>query len=293
MLEKIKSFKRSLPFDVPTADLYRSWLHVCAKLKPEGPETYPDFLCIGAPRSGTSWLFNKLYTRPDVYMPWFKEIHFFDEPLPSHDTLREKRYYDLDNEADWRWYSLLYRPGKNRIKGDITPAYMLLSVERILKIKKHMPDVKLIFIMRNPIERAWSGTRRSLWSDYGKTASDLDSEEELRDFVFSPSIIDRGDYMGCIERWESVFDAQQIKYMFFEDLFAEPEGQLVSICEFLGIAQPSKKRPDDLTRKINAAPFEQPPKSIQSALCEHYSEQIDFLERKFERDLQSWRGSVL
>lgn len=100
----------------------------------------PDFLGIGAQKAGTTWLHENLCHHPDLYLPEPKELHYFDWGF--HRSLRH--------------YSDIFKRGCNRVKGEITPGYSIIPVERMRFIRTIMPDVRLIFLMRNPIDRAWS-----------------------------------------------------------------------------------------------------------------------------------------
>ena len=288
MFDKIHAVKKQSTLSFSVADQYKRLLRLWAALDWRVPRSYPDFLCIGAPRSGTSWLFRTLNEHPDVYLPWFKEVHFLDEAVDPKQVVKARPHFDLALEASWRWYSLVFRRGKNKHKGDITPAYMLLSRERIQQVYHRMPEARLIFIMRNPIERAWSGTRRSLWADHGVRPSDVDSLSALHDSVFAPQIVARGDYRQCIENWESVYPKEQILYLFYEDLFGAATEQVANIVQFLGLSPYESLDFLDAGKKVNAAPFEAPPEEIHKALVTQYAPQVEFLEQRFGRDLSAW-----
>lgn len=286
---EVKSVKKHSAYRFSVADNYKALLRVVAKFAVWVAPNYPNFLCIGAPRSGTSWLFRNLRPHPRVYLPWFKEVHFLDEPIATHSVPPGKKFFDLTSEAAWRWYSLIFRPGKNLIKGDITPAYMLLSDARISEVKARMPDAKLIFIMRNPIERAWSGARRSLWADRGLKPSDVVDAQLLEEAALAPAIVDRGDYKGCIERWEVHYAQDQIMYLFFEDLTLKPRQELDRLLAFLQLSDYAGIEQLDLEGKVNSAPFEPPPDWLKDKLNELYEPQIAFLSERFGRDLTHWR----
>ena len=152
----------------------------------------PNFLCIGAQRTGTTWLYKNLKNHPEVWMPLVKEIHYFDEKenynsLPPLDRFnynyrRYKRRWFLINASlkkksgqfnpDFKkfpwyakyllnfrndtWYASLFERGAGKTLGEITPEYAILSPESVADIHRLMPDAKIIFIMRDPMQRAWS-----------------------------------------------------------------------------------------------------------------------------------------
>ena len=110
-------------------------------------EQYPDFLCIGAPKSATTWLHERLDKHPDIFLPKGKELHFFDTPYIDRNASNSLpfgskgfgnyRTYDLSSERHWRWYSFQFQQGKRQIKGDITPTYARASAENIASIVKN------------------------------------------------------------------------------------------------------------------------------------------------------------
>jgi Sulfotransferase family len=153
----------------------------------------PDFIGIGAQKAGTTWLGHNLQLHPDVWMPRNRELHYFDdrinEPknpisrlygkmtgkghvhrrwrrqvrgrlrshsnrLPGQDLLWDLRYYT--GAPGDRWYASLFEPGRGKMKGEITPAYSTLRLDDVAYVHDLVPEAKIIFMMRNPIERAWS-----------------------------------------------------------------------------------------------------------------------------------------
>jgi len=284
---QIKPVKKRSAYKFSVAEQYQRLLRLEAAVRSRVEPNYPNFLCIGAPRSGTSWLYQHLSKHSAIYIPWFKEVHFLDELPASADVVRLRHHYDLTQEASWRWYSLVYRRGRKLVKGDITPAYMLLSRERIKLVRERMPDVKLIYIMRNPVERAWSGVRRGLWAEHGVKSSEMDNLAQLRDAVFAKPIIDRGDYRRAIENWESEYPGR-IHFLFFEDIRNQPAASLQGVADYLGIAPFPNLAEQNPDQKVNSAPFAPPPESIRQELEATYRPQIEYLEQRFNRDLSSW-----
>ena len=150
----------------------------------------PNFLCIGAEKSGTTWLYHNLKKHPQIWMPPVKEIHYLDEiqrkpSLTILDRLFDSRFYNqnwrqifkeqiksnlrhpnLDNilwysnylfsPRNDQWYTSLFERARERITGDITPEYSSFKTEEVAYAYKIMPKSKIIFLLRNPIERAWS-----------------------------------------------------------------------------------------------------------------------------------------
>src|SRR5258706_3186219 len=100
-----------------------------------------DFLGIGAQKAGTTWLHEALSLHPALRFPGGKEVHFWDW----------HRARGVD------WYRGLFGAAAPGVKnGEITPAYALLPVEAIREIREINPALRVIYTLRNPLERAWS-----------------------------------------------------------------------------------------------------------------------------------------
>src|SRR5438552_3844129 len=129
----------------------------------------PDFLCIGAHKAGSTWLYQQLDAHPDFWMPPVKELHYFDQlsrvqhsaPPRFRDerdlhffenlnALSAKTHVDLEN------YGLLFEPKASLLSGDISPNYSTLSSKLIRQIVGYFPHLKVIFLARDPVQRFWS-----------------------------------------------------------------------------------------------------------------------------------------
>ena len=100
-----------------------------------------NFLGIGAQKAGTSWLYEMLKLHPGVTLPAVKEIHF----------------WDMQCEKGVEWYAALFEnDGAQQKQGEITPAYSVLPVEVSREIHAFSPRLRVIYVTRKPIERAWS-----------------------------------------------------------------------------------------------------------------------------------------
>ncbi|MFT4524992.1 MAG: hypothetical protein ACI85F_001144 [Bacteroidia bacterium] len=207
-------------------------------------KSLPHFLGIGAPKCGTTSLHDILIDHPQIYLPADKELHYFDNP--SH--------YEKGND----WYSKQFDECDNTlVKGEITPAYMSYpeSAERIHRCLG--PDVKLIMMFREPVERAFSeyqhNYRRGLVNE---PTFDLAVERELNDVqtkgfdkrVFS--FIERGKYADQVERLLKYFPKENMLFIRFrEDFIADKEKCISDVLSFIGV-DPAELQ---INKKSNAA----------------------------------------
>ena len=251
------------------------------------PERWPEFLCIGGRRCGTTWLHNQLSRHPDIYLHRKKEIHFFD-----NDAWWQKHIFSgLDDPIAWRWYSLHFARAESfQFKGDITPAYAIIPEETVSIIAEKLPNVKIIYIMRNPLERTWSSIRKSMYQRTGLTPGDRDFSEKMFESIDFQTISVPSNYKKTILLWEKYFSAEQILYLFFDDIRSDGAKILSRVCSFIGADQ---LKLSSVGRKKsssppNSAPQGKIPDEIRARFAEETEEQINFLGNKFNRDLRHW-----
>lgn len=239
---EIKKFIRLLPG-------YINWSIASFKM-------LPSFIIIGAQRCGTTSLFNYIIQHPSVKKPLYKEIHFFDN------------YYGAYN-LGFSWYrghfpfnifSHLKTNTQNPrfITGEATPYYMFHPLCP-LRIKEALPDVKLIAILRNPVERAYSHYQHSVREGYEtmsfkealeKETARLKSEREkilsIPDYYsFNHnrySYLSRGIYINQLQNWRKYFPKEQILILRSEDLFYDLSTIYNRLLEFIGLSQYALKR---------------------------------------------------
>ncbi len=179
----------------------------------------PDFLGIGAQKAGTTWLAWNLRRHPDIFMPKIKELHYFDHDF--HKTLRH--------------YATNFEPGRGKAKGEVTPAYSFLPKGRIRFIRTIMPAVRLILIMRNPIDRAWSHAIFELVTRQRRRFEEV-TDSEFKTFFMSEPCVMRTDYPTILENWLSVFPREQLYLGFYEEIVSHPRKLLGNIFSHLGVS---------------------------------------------------------
>ena len=246
---------------------YRHGLKSTAKL------VLPDFLGIGAQKAGTTWLHANLSAHPGIFMPpQAKEVHFFDRHILN---------YGLEG------YSTLFRPGWGKVKGEITPAYSIISPRRIRFVRAVMPNVKLIFLMRNPIDRAWSHALMTLVTNPGRSLDQVTDAEFLTHFQ-SPASLSRGNYPAILDHWLAHFPRRQMFIGVFDDLRRRPRHLLTEIFAFLNVQVDvdfSKLPCDQPVFKGPDAPL---PPPLRTILLEMYEKDIRQLSDRFAAPADRW-----
>ena len=268
----------------------------------------PHFLCIGAHKSGTTWLYENLKRHPAVWLPPIKELHYFDgmPGLPRvaqrlNEALQEvvatgrvadpakldlMRKYVLVQPKDFAWYRSLFEPAGERLTGDMTPAYATLSGQVVSRVREFLPDCRIIFIMRNPIERAWSHFRSNAEKaklDVGRATLDT-----IRRHIDSPSSQIRTAYTRTIETWEQGFPRDRILYLFYDDLLADGDAFLGAICRFLDLPFDQRHFADTRDTVVNQSMALEIDPNVRAYLASKYHDEIAALQRRFGGHTDRW-----
>lgn len=181
----------------------------------------PNFLGIGAQKAGTTWLHCNLKAHPNIFLPDEKELHFFDKP--------SKVAQGIDSYANYFYGTT------EKVRGEITPAYSILPVDRIRFIQEQMPNVRLVLLLRNPIDRAWSHALMALVRKKKRKYNEV-SDVEFIDHFRNRESVERGDYAMIIKNWLRVFRDDQLFVGIFDDIAQRPRVLLSSIFKHLEVA---------------------------------------------------------
>jgi hypothetical protein len=190
----------------------------------------PNFLIIGAPRSGTTYLYNMLKQHPDIFMPnvrYPSDMHFFNP----------KTKIKVDEEPNWykglEWYKKQFEGWSNeKALGEKTASY--LTDEDAPKLIKNTlgEKVKLIAILRNPIYR--------LFSNYLHFSGQIPRHVSLIEACQSEEfkrmeLLESGNYAKHIKRYYQFFSKDQFLFLIYDDLYNNPLELLKKIFNFLEV----------------------------------------------------------
>jgi hypothetical protein len=192
--------------------------------------------------------------------------------------------HDLDGYRGW------FRAGRGRLCGEITPAYSTLDDERIALIREAFPDLRLLFVMRDPIDRAWSAAYKSLVRDRGRAAAEVTREEWERK-LGSRGLALRSDYLGTLERWGRHFPGERIWAGFFEDLVADPDDFVARIARFLGVDPPPPVPGSGRAR--NASGRSDCPPEFERLLAARFVDMNRQLHERYGSHATSWYHRTL
>lgn len=173
-----------------------------------------DFIGVGAQKSGTSWMYACLYEHPQICAP-IKEIHFFSRPRFSKGK---------------EWYEHHFRACReNTIKGEFSTSY-LYSEEAPQRIAAMYPKVKIIAVLRNPFDRAYSQYRNAVKA--GEVKESTTFTEYAR---HEKSVYEQGLYAKQLERYYKYFPREQVLVLIYEDIKKDPLAFIKRIYHFLGV----------------------------------------------------------
>jgi sulfotransferase family protein len=226
-------------------------------------EGQPDFICIGGQKAGTSWLYHQLTVHPDFWMPPLKELRYFDAlsrvertNAPRCNDKRDRLFLEeLDQLStrpclDLAGYAKLFVLKGALLCGDISPSYSMLKDDLVEEVIAHFPNLKVIFLARDPVERAWSqlsyrasrqrrkasGTAARL-----QTISPFDpaDPDEVARCLLQTGVLLHSQLSKIVARWRRYVRHDLFRVFFFDDLERDPVGLRRSILKFLG-ADPDK-----------------------------------------------------
>jgi hypothetical protein len=240
-----------------------------------------DFIICGTQKGGTSALDVYLRGHPEICMAEKKEVHFFD----NEDAFR-------DGTPDYAQYHSVFKLGlPSQILGEATPIYMYWR-DAPRRIWEYNPNVKLIVLLRNPIERAYShwNMKRELGAEALSFWEAIQREPErcrealpYQHRVYS--YVDRGFYLEQLRRLWSFFPKEQVLVLKSDELKCQLVQTLQRVCEFLNIDPLNEVEPVNAHSRPYKSPMK--PKDRQY-LRSVFELEIRGLERVLGWDCSSW-----
>ncbi len=281
---------------------------------------------VGAAKAGTSWLYRYLRDHPDCHFRSIKELHFFDSVAegtvdPRRDRLlaklqgleqkfvsaRADKLIDLGTEiADINaWLDVLRHDGDRTaayldylkrgvdgetLIGDVTPSYALLSAATLDQMAGIAPDVRFIFIMRDPVERLWSHVRMEARRQGTTEEVDYGIVRRLFFDVLNgkePEIAARGDYASAVEKLKATVDPNRVLLALTEEMLSD--SGIRKICTFLGISFVAPQ----IERRVHEGPdLKMRPRQRQAAR-DWLKPQYEYVEQLFGRLPKAWQPELV
>lgn len=271
---------------------------------------------LGAQKAGSTWMARYLATHPQVYVPRLKELHYFDavymprlcghvpgrlirmakgvagDVISESGRMSRKKFDRLTAIIDRlqmtfdRKYNYMRffedRVTTEDVFCDITPAYSVLEVDGYEAILKTHPNVRFVFIMRDPVDRFWSAVRMGIRKIEG-----YEPYERVPEFLEMEEHVSRTDYKRTILALEKVVAADQIKYFFYENLFTP--NAIDELTSFIGI-KPWPANFDTIVNPGERLPMR--PEHSQAAF-QKFAHVYEFVFKRFGREVPAkWRKTV-
>jgi hypothetical protein len=236
--------------------------------------TLPDFLCIGVEKAGTTWLYENLKLHPEIFMSAKKEINYFR---------RKYWFYSFPLSFYAGFFS---DAPAHSLKGEATP-YCTMPLSKIRFVRAIMPNVKLILILRNPVDRLWSHGLMHLIRSQKRKFEDI-SPAEFMNLLNQRDILEFGFYPSILEKWRSVFPEKQIKVMFYDDLVSNSKHFLEDCFAFLEVGKIASYEEFYLDKYIFKGPGYPMPEKLREHFLDVYRPSILELSGEFGERVKSW-----
>lgn len=187
----------------------------------------PEFIIIGAQKSGTSSLYYYLSQHPSLKLSVEKEIHYYN-------------YYQQRGK-DINWYKSFFPlriKSINKKTGEASP-YYLFDENAAERLKRDIPDIKLIALLRNPIDRAYSAYNMNVTQGNHEHLQSFEQAIANTDLSMEASQVYllRGQYANHIKNWLKYFNRDQFLFIKSEELFKNPKSILKKVYKFLEIEE--------------------------------------------------------
>lgn len=268
----------------------------------------PDFICVGAQKAGTQWLYDQLAWHPGFWMPPLKELHYLDRgsfarhrrtavglrrlaglALPIVNAVRKRRsdpplmprdlefldrYIALlaEDRVDLDGYARLFGGRGEALTGDVTPGYSRLDEKPIARFAARFPETRVLYLARDPVERLWS--HLLMTARRGRSVDRITPERAMK-FAARPMVQLRCTNSEVVQRWRRHVQEGRFGLFFFDDLRRDPAGLRRQILMFLGADPdaPSGTLPPDFNRKEKDRKLPLPD-DLRAALAAHFADEL-------------------
>src|SRR6266700_2002651 len=190
----------------------------------------PAFFGLGAQQAGVTWLYERLRRHPQLRVSHVGRDFRAWEQMP---TLR-----DFAN-AYRRRYG---RTEPGCLHGEITSTHATLAPEQIAVMRRDHPDLRLFYLLRSPVERAWTAALLAL--ERATMGPDEASDAWFVDHFRSARSRGHGDYVTCLRNWHAHYLPEQLHVMVVDDLRRQPRDVLRGLYRHLGVSEEAADPPE-------------------------------------------------
>lgn len=196
----------------------------------------PNFLIIGAQKAGTTALYYYLRQHPQIYMSREKEAHFFSHENEELNFSGSRRNLTIPITGIEDYRKLFQEVSSEIAIGEASPSYIYIP-KALERIQYYIPDTKLIAILRNPTDRAYSNFLHCVRNGCEPLTNFKQAIQAEKARIGDPRLhyIQKGFYYIQLKRFFDRFERKQIKVYLYEDLQNNPVSVLQDIFQFLGV----------------------------------------------------------
>ncbi|HEY3799679.1 MAG TPA: sulfotransferase [Caulobacteraceae bacterium] len=266
----------------------------------------PTFLCIGAQKAGTSWLYQVLREHKEIWLGPFKEYQYFNSLFVKQHTAwtrwhikvsaerAVRQYITQPNKIDFTylsyltqianeqlmftedWYSHIFSRGGLAVKGDVTPEYCTIPQEGIDYVLRLLGAVPIIYLIRDPLDRALSQLKMNVSR---KGIVQPSTESEWEPIVNDWDINNRGDYKTNVTNWLARYPNDRLLFIPYRDIASDPIKVLRQVESHVGVSE------NAAYSKADARIFEGEkidlPRFVVDMMQDRVNSQYEFLKTEF------------
>ena len=287
-------------------------------------------LCIGAAKAGTTWLYEQLRHSSEMHFAPEKELHYFFSkygqfdrlpPAARFNKLREfinrasynftapigepefaRKFTFFQKNLDWyqsfaqgpttqSWYRRLFsNASATQYACDFSPSTSKINLDGVHAIRDLSPTVKIIYILRDPIERLWSHVKfhAEFMGNFDEVKTY--SRRRIVDFIKENDLQADGQYGSHLKRYLEVFDRKDVLVIDFSDIRKDPVGLLRQVCDFLDIEQLNVT--EAARSAVNASQKLPMPEGILQSFHPDILRELDTLSTLGYEFPERWRASL-
>lgn len=270
------------------------------------PKLAPHFVCIGAQKAGTQWLYDQAASHPDVWMPPIKELRYFYGRWPKArrealarlnvllreqargnevdrrdlEFLRRMWFETADDSAgDLRLYRRLFWVADGAITGDVSPQYARLDRDRAAALLKGLPRVPVLYFVREPVGRVWS--QICMMVHWGKIdPAVVERPEVLAEYLHRPGVAEMSFQSRVVEMW-SELAADRFAVFTMGDMIAQPTDFRWRVFARIGLDAAQCELPADYNKK-DGRPKPLLTVALQRVIEDFLADEPERLERLLE-----------
>jgi hypothetical protein len=258
---------------------------------------FPDFLIVGPQRTGTTWLHAHLRFHPQIMLSEPKEIFFFSRlKNPQHPRFES---------AELSWYLRHFReplarrlaksavtlrrcrePYRPIVRGEATASYAAMDTDLIDEVVALKPDVRVIMMIRDPVDRAWSHAKKDLVRKTGRRVDQVPAEE-FREFFRDEYQVSCARYVRNHDNWQERLRPGHLYVGAFEEITRRPHDLMLEVMSFLGVRSDPRYISSDVHEEVNPTAKSSVPLEYRAYLEDLFGEEIAALEARF-----GYRGTL-